>query len=163
MKRETMGAKCLPPDPRTIRVEVAGGSRSYYDGTQRVTTVALSVKRRHNRKLLIPPPGEHSATTGGGIDLPMIRMLGKAFYWKRQIEQGHYATATELARTLKLEPGWVAEVLRLTLLAPDIIEAIFDGRQPRQLDLHALRGRAALLPRDWAEQRRLLGFPERPV
>lgn len=163
MKRGTTGEKHPPSDLRTIRVEMTGGSRSYYNGAQRITTVALSVKRRHNRKLLIPPPGEPSATTTGGIDLPMIRMLGKAFYWKRQIEQRQYATATELARTLRLEPGWVAEVLRLTLLAPDIIEAIFDGRQPRQLDLHALRGRAELLPRDWTEQRRLLGFPASPA
>lgn len=88
MKHDTTGANRPPSDPRTIRVEVAGGSRSYYNGAQRVTTVALSVKRRHNRKLLIPPPGEPSAATGGGVGLPMIRMLGKAFYWKRQIEQG---------------------------------------------------------------------------
>ncbi|MEW5891454.1 MAG: hypothetical protein AB1768_21030, partial [Pseudomonadota bacterium] len=70
-----------------------------------------------------------------------------------------YPTTTDLARALKLEPGWVAEVLRLTLLAPDIVEAILDGRQPRHLNLHTLRGRQDLLPRDWGEQRRLLGFP----
>ena len=63
-------------------------------------------------------------------------------------------------RTSKLllwEPGWVAEVLRLTMLAPDIIEAVLDGRQPRHLNLQVLRGRHELLPRDWAEQRKLLG------
>ena len=65
----------------------------------------------------------------------------------------------DLARALKLEPGWAAEVLRMTLLAPDIVEAILDGRQPRHLNLHTLRGRQDLLPRDWGEQRRLLGFP----
>jgi hypothetical protein len=59
---------------------------------------------------------------------------------------------------LKLEPGWVAEVLRLTMLAPDIIEAILDGRQPRHLNLQTLRGRHELLPRDWSEQRKVLGF-----
>jgi hypothetical protein len=64
-----------------------------------------------------------------------------------------------LARALKLEPGWVAEVLRLTLLAPDIVEAILNGRQPRPLSLQTLRGPHDLLPRDWVEQRRVLGFP----
>jgi len=62
--------------------------------------------------------------------------------------EGRYPTTTDSARSLKLEPGWVAEVLRLTLLAPDIVEAILDGRQPRHLNLQTLRGRYDLLPRD---------------
>ncbi|HNO42870.1 MAG TPA: hypothetical protein PKJ12_09760 [Ottowia sp.] len=49
----------------------------------------------------------------------------------------------------------------MTMLAPDIVEAIFEGRQPRPLNLHTLHGRQDLPPRDWAEQRRLLGFPRR--
>jgi hypothetical protein len=52
----------------------------------------------------------------------------------------------------------VAEVLRLTTLAPDIIESVLDGRQPRDLNLHTLRGRRDQLPRDWGEQRKALGF-----
>lgn len=52
----------------------------------------------------------------------------------------------------------MAEVLRMTTLAPDIIEAVLEGRQPRQLDLQRLRGRTAPLPRDWSEQRTMLGF-----
>ncbi|MCS6765965.1 MAG: site-specific recombinase resolvase [Candidatus Protistobacter heckmanni] len=89
-----------------------------------------------------------------------IKALGKAFYWKRLIDEGVYPTTADLARALKLEPGWAAEALRMTMLAPDIVEAIFEGRQPRHLNLHALRGRQDLLPRDWAEQRRLLGLPD---
>ena len=153
-----------PPDPtpnsrrRAIRVEVGHDARSYVSDGQRVTLVPLTIKRRHNRKLLIPPTPETSAATAGGLDAPMIKTLGKAFYWKRLLEEGRYPTTTDLARALKLEPGWVAEVLRLTLLAPDIVEAIFEGRQPRHLNLHTLRGRQDLLPRDWAEQRQLLGF-----
>lgn len=54
--------------------------------------------------------------------------------------------------------GRMAEVLRMTTLAPDIIEAVLEGRQPRQLDLQRLRGRTAPLPREWSEQRRLFGF-----
>ena len=143
---------------RAIRVEVGHDTRSYVSGGQRVTLVPLTIKRRQNRKLLIPPTPESAAAAVGGLDAPMIKTLGKAFYWKRLLEEGRYPTTTDLARALKLEPGWVAEVLRLTLLAPDIVEAILDGRQPRHLNLHTLRGRQDLLPRDWDEQRRLLGF-----
>ena len=155
-----------PPDPtpnsrrRAIRVEVGNDARSYVSDGQRVTLVPLTIKRRQNRKLLIPPTPESAAAAVGGLDAPMIKTLGKAFYWKRLIDEGVYPTTADLARALKLEPGWAAEVLRMTMLAPDIVEAIFEGRQPRHLNLHTLRGRQDLLPRDWAEQRRLLGFPD---
>ena len=147
------------PRKRAIRVEVGTDARSYVSDGQRVTLVPLTIKRRQNRKLLIPPTPESAAATTGGLDAPMIKTLGKAFYWKRLIDEGVYPTTADLARALKLEPGWAAEVLRMTMLAPDIVEAIFEGRQPRHLNLHTLRGRQDLLPRDWGEQRRLLGFP----
>ena len=153
-----------PPDPtpnsrrRAIRVEVGNDARSYVSDGQRVTLVPLTIKRRQNRKLLIPPTPESAAATTGGLDAPMIKTLGKAFYWKRLIDEGVYPTTADLARALKVETGWAAEVLRMTMLAPDIVEAIFEGRQPRHLNLHTLRGRQDLLPRDWGEQRRLLGF-----
>ena len=155
-----------PPDPtpnsrrRAIRVEVGNDARSYVSAGQRVTLVPLTIKRRQNRKLLIPPTPESAAATTGGLDAPMIKTLGKAFYWKRLIDEGVYATTADLARALKVECGWAAEVLRMTMLAPDIVEAIFEGRQPRHLNLHTLRGRQDLLPRDWGEQRRLLGFSD---
>ena len=119
----------------------------------------LTIKHRQNRKLLIPPAPDATGAAGG-FDAPMIKTLGKAFYWKRLIDEGVYPTTADLARALKVETGWAAEVLRMTMLAPDIVEAIFEGRQPRHLNLHTLRGRQDLLPRDWGEQRRLLGFTD---
>jgi hypothetical protein len=148
------------PRQRIVRVEVGQDARNYLTGQQRVTMVPLTIRRKQNRKVLTPPAGQRSAIGHGGLDLPMIRTLGKAFYWQRQLEEGRYATTTDLARSLKLEPGWVAEVLRLTTLAPDIVEAILDGRQPKHLNLQTLRGRHDLLPRDWDQQRKLLGFTE---
>lgn len=147
------------PRKRTVRIEVGADARSYVSNGQRVTLVPLTIKRRQNRKLLIPPATDAVIATGG-FDVPMIKTLGKAFYWKRLIDEGVYPTTADLARALKLEQGWAAEVLRMTMLAPDIVEAIFEGRQPRHLNLHTLRGRQDLLPRDWGEQRRLLGFPD---
>ena len=55
------------------------------------------------------------------------------------IDAGEVANASELARRFKLQVGWVCEVLRMTRLAPDIIRAILDGRQPGYLNLHAMR------------------------
>lgn len=93
-----------------------------------------------------------------GEDIPMIRTLGKAFYWQKLLDQGDFATIRDLSRAMKLEHGWVAEILRMTTRAPDIIEAILDGQQPRHLNLQTLRGRHEPLPRDWQEQRTLFGF-----
>ena len=147
------------PRKRTVRIEVSTDARSYISGGQRVTLVPLTIKHRQNRKLLIPPAPDATGAAGG-FDAPMIKTLGKAFYWKRLIDEGVYPTTADLARALKVETGWAAEVLRMTMLAPDIVEAIFEGRQPRHLNLHTLRGRQDLLPRDWVEQRWLLGFTD---
>ena len=146
------------PRLRMVRIDIGGDTRNYTTGQQRVTVVPLTIRRKQNRKVMIPPAGDDSILGTGGHDLPMIRMLGKAFYWQRLLDEGRYPTANDLARSLKLEPGWVAEVLRLTTLAPDIIESVLDGRQPRDLNLHTLRGRRDQLPRDWGEQRKALGF-----
>lgn len=146
------------PRLRNVRIEVGGAARQIMDGTQRVTMVPLTIRRKQNRKLLTPPPGSSSNVMSGGMDIPMIKTLGKAFYWQRLLDEGKYATATDLARAFKLEPGWVAEVLRMANLAPEIIEAILDGSQPRHLNLQTIRGRHEPLPRDWEEQKRLLAF-----
>ena len=146
------------PRLRMVRIDIGGDARNYTIGQQRVTVVPLTIRRKQNRKVMIPPTGDGSELGTGGHDLPMIRMLGKAFYWQRLLDEGRYPTANDLARSLKLEPGWVAEVLRLTTLAPDIIESVLEGRQPRDLNLHTLRGRRDQLPRDWGEQRKALGF-----
>ena len=146
------------PQRCKIEISVSGPSREYQSQGSAVTFVPLTIKRRHTRKLLIAPPGQEDAKVRSSFDLPMIRTIGKAFYWQKLLDSGEVANATELARQLKLEPGWVAEVLRLTRLAPDIVQAILDGRQPRHLNLHAIRGRQADVPVDWDEQRRLLGF-----
>ncbi len=108
--------------------------------------------------MLVPPAGEASAEIKSSFDLPLVRTLGKAFYWQRLIDSGEVANAHELARRLKLEPGWVSEVMRMTLLAPDIVKAILDGRQPRHLNLHTMRGRQVEVPVEWKEQRLLFGF-----
>ena len=118
----------------------------------------MALRRRHSSKLIVPPVGTNLVKATSSFDLPLLRTLGKAFYWQRMIDTGEVANASELARNLKLEVGWVCEVLRMTRLAPDIIRAILDGRQPRHLNLHAMRGRQGDVPLDWEEQRGVFGF-----
>ena len=139
-------------------VTPTGQPRQFETMGRSVTFVPLLIKRRHRSKLILPPAGASAVQATSSFDLPLIRTLGKAFYWQRMIDTGEVANASELARSLKLEVGWVCEVLRMTRLSPDIIRAILNGRQPRHLNLHAMRGRQGEVPLDWEEQRALLGF-----
>lgn len=151
------------PAARRVVVTASGKPRNFELGGRSVTFVPLAIKRRHSSKLIVPPAGEKFVRTTSTFDLPLIRTVGKAFYWQKMIDTGEVVNATELARRFKLEPGWVSEVLRMTRLAPDIIRAVLDGRQPRHLNLHALRGRQAEVPIDWDEQRRLFEFVARSI
>ncbi len=76
------------PRLRMVRIDIGGDARNYTTGQQRVTVVPLTIRRKQNRKVMIPPPGDDSILGTGGHDLPMIRMLGKAFYWQRLLDEG---------------------------------------------------------------------------
>jgi hypothetical protein len=76
------------PRLRAVRIEASDEARNYISGTQRITMVPLTIRRRHNRKLLVAPPESESTISTGGPDVPMIKTLGKAFYWQQQIDEG---------------------------------------------------------------------------
>jgi hypothetical protein len=82
-------------------------------------------------------------------DVTLIKAVARAFRWRRMLEGGHFATIQELAAAEKINASYVSRVLRLTLLAPDIVEAILDGRQPEGMTLPGLMEGAAV---EWARQ-----------
>jgi hypothetical protein len=86
------------------------------------------------------------------FDDSLAKAAARAFRWKRRLEDGTYATIDELASTEKFNVAYVQRILKLSLLAPDIIEAILNGRS----DL-TVEGLAKPLPASWVEQRRMLG------
>jgi hypothetical protein len=69
---------------------------------------------------------------------PWFKAIARAFRWRDMLESGEYATIREIAAAEKINETYVDRVLRLTLLAPDLIEAILDGRQPADLQLEEL-------------------------
>jgi hypothetical protein len=80
----------------------------------------------------------------------MVKALARAFRWRKMLDEGVHATLEDLARAKGVHATYVSRVLRLTLLAPDIVEAILDGRQPAELQLDKL---LVGLPLDWRRQR----------
>lgn len=133
-----------------IHIEHTGMPRKFVDGDRTVTFVPLVIKRRGVRKLLLPPTDTATAMPKPRHDLPLLKALGKAFHWQKLIDLGVVEDAAAIARQERLDRTWVNETLRLTLLAPEIVTAILDGRQPRTLSLQSVRRG---VPVDWAEQR----------
>lgn len=84
-------------------------------------------------------------------------LIAKAQLWIRDLHSGRYATMTELANQHGINKADLGKNIRLAYLAPDIIDAIMEGRQPTSLKASHLR-RLSNLPSDWDEQRELLGF-----
>ena len=68
----------------------------------------------------------------------MVKAIARAFRWREMLENGTHATIAEVAAAEKINETYVGRVLRLTLLAPDIVEAILGGRQPAEVTLAGL-------------------------
>jgi hypothetical protein len=114
--------------------------------------VPLKIRRHGGRKLIIAPEGAAPwAPPRARIDNTMVKAIARAFRWRRLLEEGQYGSVAELAEAEKINKSYVSRVLRLSLLAPPIIEAILNGRQPPTLGLPVL---LEPLPVEWEAQRR---------
>ena len=91
--------------------------------------VPFTVRKRGGHKLAIAADGTTLAPRRPRIDNTLVKALARAHRWNKLLESGRYGSAAELAAAEKINPSYVSRVLRLTLLAPDIAEAIVDGRQ----------------------------------
>src|SRR6185437_13911012 len=93
--------------------------------------VPLAIRPRPGRKTIVRPEGSaQSASIARHADPAMVKALARAFRWKRLLDRGRYASISEIALAEKIDRGYVGLILRLTLLAPDIIEEIINGQQP---------------------------------
>ena len=121
--------------------------------------VPFKLRKRGGRKLVLAPEGETWPPPRPRVDTTMVKALARAHRWKRLLESGQYVTISDLAKAEKINQSYLCRVLRLTLLAPDIVEAILDGRQPPHLQLdHLLKP----LPVEWQEQRMSLADQPAP-
>lgn len=116
--------------------------------------VPMAIRKRGGRKVIVSPDGSvlpcaaRQATTAA--DPALLKALARAFRWKRMLEDGRYASVSEIARAEKIDRGYAGGILRLTLLAPDIAEAIVEGKQPPEMTLPAL---LEAWPVEWDGQR----------
>lgn len=94
--------------------------------------VPFCVVKRGGRKEMRLPDG---AAQPSRKDNTLIKALARAFRWKRMLETGEFLTIAELAEREGIAPSYMMRVLRLTLIAPDNVEAILEGKQKPEVTL----------------------------
>jgi hypothetical protein len=119
------------------------------DGDTITVHVPITFRKRGGRKLVVTPDGAEWAPRPR-VDNAMVKALARAFRWRRMLDEGVHATIEELAKSKGIAKTYVSGILRLTLLAPELVEAILDGRQPVELQLDDL---LAGFPLEWEAQR----------
>jgi hypothetical protein len=98
--------------------------------------VPFILRKRGGRKEMLLPEGAPSQRPR--VDNALVKALVRAFRWKRMLDSADFATIGDLAAHERIAPSYLTRVLRLTLLAPEMVEAILDGRQGSDVTLAGL-------------------------
>jgi hypothetical protein len=117
--------------------------------------IPIRLQRRGGQKLIMMPEGVTAPARKPSRDETLVKALVRAHRWRRKIESGQAKSVTDLAEQEGVTDAYVCRLLPLTCLAPDIVEAILDGRQPRGLRLADVLGNGPLA---WNGQRAAWGF-----
>lgn len=112
-------------------------------------TVALRVRHRRGRKMIVAPDVP-MASTASAPDDALLKALVRAHRWRRMLESDQFASVAELSASEKVNHSYVCRLLRLNLLAPDIVQEILDGTQNPDLELKDLCKPFSV---DWSAQR----------
>lgn len=125
-----------------------------FDGVTLTVRVPMRLQRRGGRKRIVAPDGsELTPPSRPQPDGTLVKALARAWRWQKLLYAGVYSSVTEIAEAESINKSYVSRILRLALLAPDIVEAILAGSAKEQLMLERLE---RPLPLGWAEQREML-------
>lgn len=125
------------------------------DGRTLTVRVPLAHRKRGGRKLVVAPDGGEWKPARPQVDSVMIKAIARGHRWRRMLESGEFSTIQELAASERINASYLGRLLRLTLLAPTIVEAILDGRQLPGLQLDVLM---SSFPVAWHRQNHLSGL-----
>jgi hypothetical protein len=115
--------------------------------------VPLAIRHRPGRKTVVTPMVDGVAPVTTRADPALVKALARAFRYQWLLDEGRYGSITEMAAAERIERGYLGSLLRLTLLAPDVIQESLDGRHRDRVNLTKLLAR---LPMGWTEQRSAL-------
>jgi hypothetical protein len=119
--------------------------------------VPMMIKKRGggHATVILPKNAAHQSDKPN-YDAKMINAFAKAYKWQQTMLKNSRLTINALAEKENLTPAYVGRILRLNLIAPDIIKAILDGRQPRDLKLQDFMTKT--ISDLWCEQKEMFGF-----
>lgn len=100
--------------------------------------VPLAIRHRPGRKTVVTPMTDGMAPVTTRADPTLVKALARGFRYQRMLDEGRYASITEMAEAERIERGYLGSLLRLTLLAPDLVEAVLNGRHPTDLQLSSM-------------------------
>jgi hypothetical protein len=130
------------------------GVESRLDGSTLVVRIRMRFQRRGGRKRIITPDGSKIVPTSKPQpDGTLVKAVARAWRWQKLLDEGVYTSVSEIGDFENISKSYVSRILRLALLAPDIIEAIIAGRTDQALMLERLE---RPLPAGWEEQRHLI-------
>jgi hypothetical protein len=118
--------------------------------------VPLTIWRWPGRKTVVSPALEGAMSIQTRADPALVKAMARAFRYQRMLDEGQYASISEMAQAERLERGYLGSLLRLTLLAPNIVDAILDRHQPEALSLPRLLAPFSTV---WVEQRQAFNTP----
>lgn len=121
------------------------------DGRTITVTVPLQLAARGGRKIVLTP--DHAppwVPRVATVDDRLVYALARGYRWHRMLEKGEYTSAEAIAAKEGVSRSFVSRLLRLTLLAPDIVEAVLNGRHPASMQAEILK---SALPLSWDQQR----------
>ena len=140
----------------TPRMQVGQFGRPILSKDGRSITVHIPITLRHQggRKQVVTPAGATPwIPAPPRIDSTLMKAIVRAHRWRDMLESGDYATVRDLAQAESINESYLGRVLRLTLLAPKIVETILEGRQPANLELSDLLEQ---FPVEWDKQLEML-------
>lgn len=127
------------------------GVETRLDGETLVVRIPMRFQRRGGRKRIVAPDGSELAPSlKPQPDGTLITALARAWRWHKLLDDGVYGSVMEIAEAERISKSYVSRILRLALLAPDIVEGILEDRQQDVLLLERLRRG---WPAEWAAQR----------
>jgi DNA invertase Pin-like site-specific DNA recombinase len=124
------------------------------DGSPIVLTIETKLKRCGGEMRLIIPGWAAIEQRRQPVS-SLVKAVSRASDWVRRMEGGEFRHQRDLAKATKLEPRYISALLRVAFLAPEITEAIIDGRQPPDLTLGSV---TSVLPMSWQQQKKLISF-----
>jgi hypothetical protein len=130
---------------------MTGGVETRLEDSTLVVRIPMRFQRRGGRKRIVAPDGSELAPNSKPQpDGTLVKALARAWRWQRMLDEGVYTSVSEIGDAENISKSYVSRILRLALLAPDIVETILEDKANSRVMLEELE---RPLPASWEEQR----------